>query len=226
MLVSKQCEWAFSLNEYRQMFDLHDVDLRSKILDFPGSMSSFNAEVTAMGGHVVSGEQTYDLSAEAQSCHVEQQLHALACHLDEYADKLADKYHRVSDIMAQAQQASAAFLKDYPQGCADGRYQAMTMPALPFEDYHFDLALCSHWLFSESPDSYFQLQMIKELIRVAGEVRIYPLLDRYAEQAASLGPVMVSLQQENFGVELREVDFELKKQGNALLRVWARECRV
>ena len=122
--------------------------------------------------------------------------------------------------------AAAHFLQDYQQGQKAGRYLAMSLPKLPFTDYQFDLALCSHWLFSESPDSFYQVQMIKELIRVAGELRIYPLLNRDSEPSASLAPVMMALQQDNLGVELREVDFELKKEGNALLRVWARECRV
>jgi len=38
--------------------------------------------------------------------------------------------------------------------------------------------------------------------------------------------VLLGLQQENFGVEVREVSCALYPEGNAMLRVWAQECEV
>ncbi len=39
------------------------------------------------------------------------------------------------------------FLADYRAGRQEGRYVDAALPALPFDDLAFDLALCSHLLF-------------------------------------------------------------------------------
>ena len=51
-------------------------------------------------------------------------------------------------------------------------------PSLPFADGSFDLALCSHLLFLYSAqfDEAFHRASIREMCRVAAEVRIFPLL--------------------------------------------------
>jgi hypothetical protein len=226
METTKQCEWAFGLAEYRQMFALSDEELTLSLLDFSASMSSFNAEVAHKNSNIISADASYDLPISEMENHVACQIDELAAHFVAHADHIADAEHSPKALLESATRTASIFFKDYEAGMSEGRYVCASLPSLPFGDYQFNLALCSHWLFSESPDSFFQIQAIKELMRVAGEVRIYPLLNRDDETAASLGPVMMALQQENFGVELREVDFELKKEGNAMLRVWARECIV
>ncbi len=49
------------------------------------------------------------------------------------------------------------------------------LPELPFFDGTFDLALCSHFLFlcSEHHDAKFHIHALRELCRVAQEVRIF-----------------------------------------------------
>jgi len=66
------------------------------------------------------------------------------------------------------------FLEDFEKGVGEGRYQALELPSLPFEDSVFDLALCSHFLFTYSVnlDFGFHLAAILEALRVAKEVRI------------------------------------------------------
>lgn len=53
------------------------------------------------------------------------------------------------------------------------------LPKLDFEESLFDLALCSHFLFfySEQLNYEFHLASVKELLRIAVEVLIFPLLD-------------------------------------------------
>jgi ubiquinone/menaquinone biosynthesis C-methylase UbiE len=70
------------------------------------------------------------------------------------------------------------FLDDYPAGRAHGRYIDAELPDLPFSDLSFDIALCSHFLFlytTQLGDS-FHRRAIREMCRVAREVRIFPLL--------------------------------------------------
>ena len=70
------------------------------------------------------------------------------------------------------------FLDDYVAGKAQGRYVDAELPDLPFSDSSFDLALCSHFLFLYTTQlgEAFHHSAIREMCRVAAEVRIFPLL--------------------------------------------------
>ena len=94
-----------------------------------------------------------------------------------------------------------------------------------FEDQHFDLALCQHQLFNED-DADYHVKTLLEMCRVASEVRIFPLLNLKGELTPSLGPVMQAMQENNVGVEVREVPFETQQAGNAMLRIWNQSCVV
>ena len=85
--------------------------------------------------------------------------------------------------------AMRAFLDDYAPGRAEGRYLDAGLPSLPFADGAFDLALCSHFLFlySQQFDAAFHVQSIRELCRVAREVRVFPLLALGAQPSPHLG---------------------------------------
>ena len=58
-------------------------------------------------------------------------------------------------------------------------YVAARLPRLPFADDTFELAVCSHLLFLYSAElsAEFHLVALRELLRVAGEVQVFPLLD-------------------------------------------------
>jgi hypothetical protein len=74
--------------------------------------------------------------------------------------------------------AMQEFLSDYPNGVAQGRYVDASLPVLPFEAEEFDLAICSHLLFLYSAQlgEAFHRAALPELIRIAKEVRVFPLL--------------------------------------------------
>ncbi len=98
---------------------------------------------------------------------------------------------------------------------------------LPFPDQAFDLALCEHCLFlhhAELPETLeFQLQALMELVRVASEVRIIPLVDKQGQPFKDLGHILQALQERSIGVELRDIK---QGKGGALLRLWSPVCVV
>ena len=116
-------------------------------------------------------------------------------------------------------------MADYSRGLSCGRYQAVSGRRLPFEDCHFDLALCADSMSGASKHS--MLERITELCRVAQEVRLFPLLDRSGEIAEVFGPVMLAMQQANYGIEVKQVpDKKGQLETNAMLRIWAKACLV
>lgn len=218
--------WVYSLADYRQMFDLSDCDLERVILDYPASISSFNAEMREKGYQVTSGDSHYDLSLSAMKQFSQNTLDINKQHLKKYADILQNN-NQLESIFTQWQRRTDLFLKDYEAGKAAGFYQKMDLPKLPFNDQAFDIALCSDYLFhNHVADQDNQTAVIEELCRVAKEVRVFPLQDEKGVIAANLGTVMLGAQQKGCGIEVRAVPYHELKGGNAMLRIWATQCIV
>ncbi len=117
--------------------------------------------------------------------------------------------------------AMKRFLSDYPEGKEQRRYINVELPVLPFSDKEFDLALCSHFLFlySEHHSIDFHIQSIAEMCRVAGEARIFPVLELGAKKSRHLAGVVEELRSKGYECSIEKVDYEFQKGGNEMLRV-------
>lgn len=218
--------WSHSLKDYLLMFDLRDADLEQPLLEVAAGASSVNAELRHHGYHAVSADPLYQTKPDMIETAVGVLQNQFEQRLLTYVDKFNWTDHfGPEELLANQRDIAAIFLKDYPLGLPVGRYQAQSLPKLSFSDYQFHLSLCANFVF-DGPyqDIPFQLQAIKELCRIAKEARIYPLLNAEGDVFPELGQVIQQLQNENYGVEVREVAFRLQKHGNAMLRVWSKEC--
>jgi hypothetical protein len=113
------------------------------------------------------------------------------------------------------------FLSDYESGKNDGRYIAGGLPSLPIESGKFDIALSSHFLFlySAQLSAEFHLQALREMLRVAREVRVFPLLALDGAPSPHMGFVTKSLESHGFRVEVRRVTYEFQRGGNEMLLI-------
>ncbi len=214
--------WGRSLAEYIEMFHLTPEVLSGTILDCAAGPASFNAEITPQGYPVISCDPMYQCSAEE----IRQRIAAIYETVIEGIRQFQNAY--VWETIQSPQQLGVVrmatmekFLADFPLGYQTGRYQVAALPQLPFETEQFDLALCSHFLFTYS-DHFslgFHLQSILELRRVAKTVRIFPLLTLSGEPSPWLKPVIKQLQQLNYSVDIQTVSYEFQKGGNQMLRV-------
>jgi ubiquinone/menaquinone biosynthesis C-methylase UbiE len=119
--------------------------------------------------------------------------------------------------------AMQAFLADFNTGLEQGRYVPAELPNLPFFAGTFDLALCSHFLFlySEHCDAQFHIEALRELCRVAQEVRIFPLLELSGAPSRHLPEVLSALEAGGYIVQIEPVNYEFQKGGNQMLRLVA-----
>lgn len=220
--------WVYNLEEYQQIFNLTENDLSSSILEFPAGMGSFNAQMHALGKRVISGDVFYEDDSASVERHTAKAFARYAQFLKDNPDRLTENSSAAVDaVIAGWQVTYQQFLEDYEQGWQQQRYQALSLPSLPFEDHQFDLALCSDLVFQQSMQSVDQVEkMVSELSRVAKELRIFPLLNEQGDISDHLGPIMLQLQQLNFGVEVKEVPYQVLSGSNAMLRIWAVECKV
>jgi hypothetical protein len=214
--------WGRSLNEYVSMFALEPQDFRSKILGCGDGPASFNAELSALSGAVVSVDPIYRFTAEEIASRIEQTYGVVLEQTRQNADEFVwSQIHSVEELGRVRMSAMRTFLADYPQGKREGRYIDAELPVLPFPDHSFDLALCSHFLFLYSAHFSldFHLQSLRELCRVADEVRIFPLLELGAARSRHLDGALTQLALEGYRAKATEVPYEFQKGGNEVLIV-------
>lgn len=215
--------WGRSFDEYRRMFALTDVDLRGRVLGCGDGPASFNVEATRRGAQVVSCDPLYQFSA----AEIRQRIDETAAEVLEQARRNAHEFvwdEAIPDLATLKRvrmSAMTAFLEDYETGRVEGRYLDAGLPSLPFADGAFDLALCSHFLFlySQQLDEAFHLQSVRELCRVAREVRVFPLLALGGQPSPHLASAREALASDGHSVTVERVPYEFQRGGNEMLRV-------
>jgi hypothetical protein len=127
----------------------------------------------------------------------------------------------VDHLRAIRMAAMETFLADYPKGLREGRYVDAALPSLPYADGTFGLALCSHYLFLYSGhiDLEAHVTAIRDLVRVASEARIFPLLELGARPSRHRDGVIATLERAGFATQVQRVDYEFQKGGNEMLVV-------
>ena len=219
--LDKVIPWGRPLNEYIRMFDLSDADLKSNILDCASGPASFNAELTQRGSKVVSCDPIYRFSAEELAQRIEETRPEILTKTTQSRENFVWKdIQSVAHLENVRMSAMQKFLEDFPTGLSHGRYFAAELPTLPFQDRQFDLALCSHFLFTYSNllTLDFHLDSIRELCRVAREVRVFPLLQSFDKKHSPyVAEVMNALTAEGCSVEVRKVQYEFQKDGNEMI---------
>lgn len=214
--------WGRSFPEYRNMFNLTDADLTLRMIGCADGPANFNAEMFRKGHRVVSCDPLYQWSA----AQVKQRIEATYSEVIGQARQNQDQF--VWDILKSPEElgqvrleAMLDFLSDYDQGKREGRYVTAALPDLPFPSHAFDLALCSHFLFfySDNLSLTFHQLAVKELCRVAREVRIFPLLTYNAQPSRYVDPVVAQLKQDDHSVSQETVPYEFQRGGNTMMRV-------
>ena len=210
--------WGRSYTEYVSMFDLKPSFLSKKVLGCGDGPAAFNSVANAFGGHVISVDPIFSFSKKEIEKRIDETFGKVIDQTKANADKFNwDQYGTVEGLGKIRMKSMLQFLADFEQGFEEGRYIAAELPTLPFNNDQFDLALCSHFLFlySDHIDPEFHIRAIHEMLRVATEVRIFPVVDLNANRSVHLDPVM-----EHFpNSELIKVNYEFQKGGNQMLKI-------
>ncbi|WP_238161895.1 class I SAM-dependent methyltransferase [Kribbella antibiotica] len=202
--------------EYEAMFDL--TELPASVLDCSAGGSSFTAEAAARGVDVVAVDPAYDLTMPELVDIVRRSLPVGNDMVDANADRFTWKWYgtlqKRDDLRLEA---ADRFLQDI--GEAPDRYVAGSLPELPFEDGRFEVALCSHLLFTwaETFGRDWHLAALRELIRVSSaEVRVFPLVLAGTGEAV---PFLPEVLDELDGVrwEIRKVPYEFQTGADEML---------
>lgn len=210
-----------SLAEYLAMFSLTDGDLAGRILDCCAGAASLTAEVAATGGRAVAADPVFAQGLPQVEAAVRDSLAGGQQLVDDNESQFVwNWYGTRSRRDALRERAAELFLADARRH--PGRYVAAELPRLPFSDNSFDLALCSHLLFTWARrlDESWHAAALIELARVAAEVRVFPLVQAGDGTATPfLADLVHGLQDAGYGAEIRDVEYEFQRGGNQMLVV-------
>ncbi len=214
--------WGRSFKEYVRMFSLTDSDLEKRLLGCGDGPASFNAAMRRRGKTVVSVDPLYQFSGERIRERVQEAYRTIMEQLEANQSAYAWTTIRSPQDLGRIRlQSMEAFLRDLERGRSEGRYLPHELPDLPFADGEFDLALCSHLLFTYSLQlsADFHVRAVLEMCRVAKEVRVFPLLDHGGGPSPHVEPVLRSLKEKGRRVSIEQVDYKFQHGGNQMLRL-------
>jgi len=218
--LSEVVPWGRSYDEYISMFSLSPADLKQRILGCGDGPSSFNSILSSKGGSVVSVDPSYSFTAEGMRKRIKETYEVVLDQARKNKDEFIWKnISSVEELGRIRMAAMELFLKDFENGKAVGRYISGSLPQLPFHDKEFGIALCSHFLFlySEQLSAEFHFSSIRELCRVAHEVRIFPILELGAKKSRHVKPLVAALKKEHYRTEIKKVLYQFQKGGNEMI---------
>lgn len=218
--LSQVVPWGRSYDEYIAMFSLSQANLKRKMLGCGDGPASFNSTLSSNGGSIISVDPIYSLSEKEISKRIEETFDVILEQVRQNKDEFIwDSISSVEELGRIRRSAMETFLTDFETGKTEGRYIAGSLPQLPFGNNEFDLALCSHFLFlySEQLSEEFHFSSIRELCRVAQEVRIFPILELGSKKSRHLKPVAAGLENEHYHIEIRKVPYQFQKGGNEMM---------
>lgn len=218
--LDKVVPWGRSFEEYVRMFNLTPADLQKNILGCGDGPASFNAEMHRQGRRVTSLDPIYRFSAQKIAERIAETREVIVEQLkasrDDYVWGTIGSPEELGKLRMSAMQT---FLTDFPCGKQEGRYIPGELPALPLADRQFDLALCSHLLFlySEQLSPEFHHAAVAELCRVAGEVRIFPLVTLAGSWSPHVDQVISQVETSGGRTSIEKVPYEFQRGGNKML---------
>lgn len=204
------------------MFVLRDRELDQRIVDCGAGPASFACEAARRGTHVVACDPLYQWEASQ----IRERIAATSVNILEqtrqnHHEFVWDVIRSIEELGAIRMAAMSAFLDDYDAGRESGRYVNAGLPALPFADRSFDLALSSHFLFLYTTQlgDTFHRQAIAEMCRVATEVRIFPLLALGGQASPLVDLITDDLGRAGFHASIEQVPYEFQRGGNKMMRI-------
>ncbi len=220
--LEKVVPWGRSYEEYVAMFGLTGADLKRRILGCGDGPAGFNTELTRRGGRITSVDPIYAFDAGQIRQRISESYDTVLAQTRANHDNYVwDSIPSVEALGRVRMETMNAFLADFDAGKREGRYVAGELPSLPFEAGAFDIALSSHFLFLYSAhfSAEFHLRALREMLRVAREARIFPLLTLDGTPSPHVDWVRRQLEALGFSAEIRRVSYEFQRGGNEMLVV-------
>lgn len=213
--------WGRNLKEYKSMFKLTDADLNKRMISIGDGPASFNHEMTRLSKSVVSLDPIYQFTESELTQRIEETKDIVIEQMSKNKDNFIwTNFKDIEELESVRLSAMNDFLKDFEIGKKEKRYVTHSMPEkTSFPDLTFELGLSSHFLVLYSQLGLeFHIQSINEMLRIAKEIRIFPLLNLDAKKSELVDDLIAHFQTD-YIVQIEKVDYEFQKNGNEMLTI-------
>ena len=222
MQLDQVVPFGRSFDEYIRMFALTEADLQKSILSVADGPASFNAEGTAKGYSIQSCDPLYVFGADEIRDRFYAVRDNIISQIENTQDSWVWNYHTSpTQLKAHRTEVTERFCADFQTGKQSGRYTAGSLPKLTYTDNSYDLCLCSHFLFlyAEQFDTAFHIDAISQMLRIAPEVRLFPLLTLAQTYSPHVALVTEYFNQIGYQCIIEKVDYELQPGGNEMMKI-------
>ncbi|MEH1979458.1 MAG: SAM-dependent methyltransferase [Nostoc sp.] len=222
MVLEKVVPFGRSMDEYIKIFNLTNADLNKSIIGIGDGPASFNAEMTRQGKRVVSVDPLYQFSSNEILQRFNEVVDNIINQVKATSNNWVWSYHKSpEDLRHNRVKVIQEFLSDYETGKKSNRYIVGELPQLAYNSQEFDLAICSHLLFlySDHLDYDFHLSSVDEMLRIAKEVRIFPLITLMWKHSQHLDEIVKYYTSKGYNIEIENVEYELQPGGNKMLKI-------
>ncbi|MBH8577937.1 SAM-dependent methyltransferase [Nostocaceae cyanobacterium CENA369] len=222
MVLNKVVPFGRSMDEYVKIFNLTNTDLNKRIIGIGDGPASFNAEMTRQGKRVVSVDPLYQFSSAEILQRFNEVVDNIINQMKATPNDWVWSYHQSpDDLRSNRIKVIQEFISDYENGKKSNRYVIGELPNLEFQNQEFEIALCSHLLFlySDQLNYNFHLKSVDEMLRIAQEVRIFPLLTLMLKPSPHLDGIIEYYKAKDYRVSIEKVEYELQLGGNQMLKI-------
>ncbi|WP_341529761.1 SAM-dependent methyltransferase [Nostoc sp. UHCC 0302] len=222
MILDKVVPFGRSMDEYVKLFNLTDADLNKKIIGIGDGPASFNAEMTRQGKSVVSVDPLYQFSSEEILQRFNEVVDNIINQVKATQNDWVWSYHKSPDDLRHNRvKVIQEFIVDYENGKQENRYVVGELPKLEYKNQEFEIALCSHLLFlySDHLDYDFHLDSVGEMLRIAQEVRIFPLLTLMWQPSQHLDEIVKHYTSKGYKIDIEKVDYQLQPGGDRMMKI-------
>ncbi len=207
--------------EYVEMFKLDIEKLKGKrILDCNAGASSFTAEMRKRGAEVKAADKLYNRKAEELERIAKEDLRELIKSHEKFVNRIQKGFFTDKREMIEERiRACKIFIEDYKRNSSS--YVHGELPILPFKDDEFHLLLSANLLFlyEEAFTYNFHLQSVQEMVRVAREVRIYPVENIHKNRESIYLRRLINELDKNLKVSLEKVPYRLRGRSYKMLKI-------
>jgi len=220
--LEKVVPWGRSFEEYVSMFNLTPDDLCKKILGCGDGPASFNSQMNKADRSIISIDPIYQFSTEEIEGRISETYKEILKQLEKSQEDYIWTTIKSPYELGQIRMAAIGeFLADFTLGKKDGRYLNAELPVLPFKDKQFDLALCSHLLFlyTDQFSLEFHREAISEIVRVAKEIRIFPLVTLAGNKSPYIEEIEDYFRKQGHEISIESVSYEFQRGGNEMMKI-------
>ncbi|MBW4675259.1 MAG: SAM-dependent methyltransferase [Desmonostoc geniculatum HA4340-LM1] len=222
MVLDKVVPFGRSMDEYIKIFNLTNADLNKKIIGVGDGPASFNAEMTRQSKSVVSVDLLYQFSGDEILQRFNDVVDNIIHQVKATPNDWVWSYHKSPDNLRHNRvKVIEEFISDYDNGKKTNRYIFGELPNLAYRHQEFDIALCSHLLFlySDHLDYDFHLNSVGEMLRIAEEIRIFPLITLMSKPSQHLDKIIKHYTAKGYNINIEQVEYELQPGGNQMLKI-------